>query len=413
MARSEARLSVSIWNDRDFLALSPGAQRMFMFLISQSDLAHDGVIALRERRWSKSAANLARADVERDLAELHDARFVVVDEDAEELLIRSFIRRDKVYRQPNVLRAAADHLDVVTSPAILAALADELRRVLDAPDIHKDSRPIVEAMLKGIGNPSGNPSPEPPPGLGDETPAPTPADHLGDKADAKQSAVQLEDKTGESDSARTTVDVSAARMGSRNPSPNPSGNPSAGTPGERGVVTVVSRGVSPYPVPRSPYPNPSALAPLDAGEPLDAEILDSHPTATGLFAVPDPEPTPGTDVAVVETVNAGVITKQWIDFCVGNNLKLTNTAIKRYARGIKDALGQNFTEEVIKRALAEMMRDRVVSRPSLFDNYLIRAQQGPERPPARMSRTEESITRHAPAGLTAGDLVREALTRPA
>ena len=51
MARSEARLSVEIWNDPDFLALSADAQRMYMFLISQSDLAHDGVLALRERRW--------------------------------------------------------------------------------------------------------------------------------------------------------------------------------------------------------------------------------------------------------------------------------------------------------------------------------------------------------------------------
>jgi hypothetical protein len=169
--------------------------------------------------------------------------------------------------------------------------------------------------------------------------------------------------------------------------------------------------------------NPSALAPLDASEganppsavdsdPIDAEIVDSHP-APGLFAVPDPEPAPGTDLAVPETVNAGAITKQWIDFCTGNNVKLTNTAIKRYARSIKDALGQGFGEELIKRALAEMLRDRVVSRPALFDNYLVRAQTGPELPPRRMTRAEESAQRLAPAGVTPEQHLYDILTRPA
>ena len=35
MPRTEARIFTSIWNDRDFLALPPGAQRLYMFLLSQ------------------------------------------------------------------------------------------------------------------------------------------------------------------------------------------------------------------------------------------------------------------------------------------------------------------------------------------------------------------------------------------
>lgn len=214
MARSEARLAVTIWTDPDFLALSPTAQRMFMFLLSQPDLAHTGVLALRERRWSKAAAGLTTAQVTGDLEELTAARFLVVDEDTEELLIRSFIRRDKVYRQPNVLRAAADHLGVVTSPIILAAIAAELRRVATAEDIGEASASIIADMLaaleKGQPNPSANPSPD--------------------------------------------------------PSPKGSANPSAGTPGDRGVVTVVSRD-SPSPVPRSSDPRPSP--PATAREPRE------------------------------------------------------------------------------------------------------------------------------------------------
>ncbi|MEV4197032.1 hypothetical protein [Micromonospora globbae] len=236
MARSEARLAVSIWTDADFLALSPTAQRMFMFLLSQPDLAHDGVLALRERRWSKTAAGLTSANVESDLNELRRARFIVVDEDTEEVLIRSFIRRDKVYRQPNVLRAAADHLATVSSPVILAAVAAELHRIAAADDLHDGARPIVAAMLAAIGtpreplpNPSGNPSASPD----------------GDSAAPDDETTARRDVTAGGNPSGSLPEGLA----------EPLGNPSAGTPGERGVVTAVSS-ASPFPGPRSPGPGP-------------------------------------------------------------------------------------------------------------------------------------------------------------
>lgn len=165
MARREARLMVSIWEDQDFLALSPLGQRMYMFLISQPDLAHDGVIALRERRWSKKAAGLSVDRIADSLSELSTARFVVVDEDTEELLVRSFIRSDKVYRQPNVLRAAADHLATVSSAGIRAVVGAELARIeANAEDIPEGSKGVLASMLEALGNPlpnpSGNPSPK-------------------------------------------------------------------------------------------------------------------------------------------------------------------------------------------------------------------------------------------------------------
>lgn len=212
MARSEARLCVDIWSDEDFLACSADAQRMFMFLISQPDLAHDGVIALRERRWAGAARGLTPPMVEAALSELQDRRFVVIDDRTEELLIRSFIRRDKVYKQPNVLRAAHDHLPLIASQSIRRALAAELTRVASEqmPDA---SLLLVKAMLEALPNPSWNPSLNP---------------------------------SGKADRDQQPID--------RNPTP--------GTPGERGVVTVVTNS---FPVPRdpeSPSPDPLPLASL-------------------------------------------------------------------------------------------------------------------------------------------------------
>lgn len=193
MARTEARLLVEIWNPgSDFTAMTSDEQWMYFLLLSQPDLAHDGVLALRERRWARCAQGVTVDQIRDRLAGLEKANKIVVDEDTEEVLVRSFVRGDKVYRQPNVLRAAADHLPLVASAKIRSSLYEELLRVqhLEMPE---GSRLIIAGMLEALADPS--------------------------------------------------------RKGFDNPSDNPSGKATAGTPGVRGVVTAVSTG---FPVPRSP-----------------------------------------------------------------------------------------------------------------------------------------------------------------
>ncbi|GLY21671.1 hypothetical protein [Micromonospora sp. NBRC 101691] len=154
--------------------------------------------------------------------------------------------------------------------------------------------------------------------------------------------------------------------------------------------------------------DPPPLASLDggAGEPddvIDAEIVNDF---ARLAAVPNLPATLGPE-------NAGQITGQWIDHCKAHGVQLTNTHIKRYGAGIKAALDQKFEPQLIKDALAQMLADRVASRPALLDNYLVRAQQGPELPPRRMSRAEESAARLTPDGTAPGQHLYDILTRPA
>lgn len=226
MARSEARILVEIWDDDDFLALSPNAQRLFMFLLSQRDLAHTGVLALRERRWARQASGLTVQSITDALTELAAARFVVVDEDAEELLIRSFIRRDKVYRQPNVLRAARDHLPLISSAIILDAVRVELRRIAEADDLGDKCAPILVEMLNILGDPPPNP-----PATLPETPA--------------------------EPSREPLANPSGPEAAGEDPRGNPSRKATRGALGDRGVVTVVS---TDSPIPEAP--NPGGTAPL-------------------------------------------------------------------------------------------------------------------------------------------------------
>jgi hypothetical protein len=158
VARQAARILVEIWSDEDFRALDQDPQFRFLFLLSQPDLDHTGLISLRDRRWAKASADATAKRVMSELDALAAARFIVVDEEHEELLIRSFMRRDQVYRQPNILRSAVRQLASMSSPTLRAALAVEVDRITRADDVPEGSlEPLAEmraALVKDAANPS-------------------------------------------------------------------------------------------------------------------------------------------------------------------------------------------------------------------------------------------------------------------
>ncbi|XVV06316.1 hypothetical protein ACQPW3_13370 [Actinosynnema sp. CA-248983] len=148
MARERAFIDCAIWDDPDFVALSGAAQRLYFFLLSQRDLNYAGLLPLRLRRWASRLRDEVEA-VEAALAELHAARFVIADHDAEEALVRSLIRRDGIWKQPQIMAPALREAFEITSPTLRAVLADELRRlpvevVGEAPGL------AVVALLSGV-----------------------------------------------------------------------------------------------------------------------------------------------------------------------------------------------------------------------------------------------------------------------
>lgn len=142
---------------------------------------------------------------------------------------------------------------------------------------------------------------------------------------------------------------------------DPSINPEIGFT-QRGVLRT----------PPSPTTGDGAQPTLFGANVIEGEVLDP--------------PTP-------EGTNAGVLTRRWIDRCETHGVRLTLRHIKRYAQHIKSALDQGFTPELIWQALELMLRDRVIGRPALLDNYLVRVQTGPELPPERLSRTQADLVR--------------------
>ena len=189
-------------------------------------------------------------------------------------------------------------------------------------------------------------------------------------------------------------------------------DPVTGTPPDSlteptGLSVQDHRSESPVIPPTEPSTEPSALNPGASrnGEVVSGEITDGG----GLFAAPV-----GAALEVAETPNAGQLTRRWIDYCTENSVKLSTSVIKRYGMGVRQALADGFDDALIRRALAAMLADRVASRPSLFDSYLIRVQQGPEMPPARLTAHQADAERRAAeAGTTAAARLYDTLTRDA
>lgn len=123
----------AIWTNKDFRNLGEPEQRMYLLLVTQSDISAAGVLPLRLRRWADMSSSSAASSLADALKALEAGRFIVVDWDAEELLIRSFIRWDgganNPKRRPVIIRAAAE----VVSPEIARHLATEFVRCGIAP----------------------------------------------------------------------------------------------------------------------------------------------------------------------------------------------------------------------------------------------------------------------------------------
>lgn len=144
MARQHGKILTSIWIDRDFTDLTVELQWLYEFLISQPDLTFAGTVPLRPARWAGKARNLTLPALRTRLTELEKRRYIVTDGHTGELLIRTFIRNDGVFRQPKVMIRCREEILQVESPRLWTALLDELHRL-----------PLDE--LSNTATPSGGP----------------------------------------------------------------------------------------------------------------------------------------------------------------------------------------------------------------------------------------------------------------
>lgn len=151
---AHARIKCTIWHDGDFRSLGVDAQWAYHRLLSDSNRNHAGVLPLTRKRWAGSAAGMTLERVDAALAELVAATFVVLDEDTEEVLVRTYMRHNEIAAQPNVLKAALRQAAQVESPLLRSALAYELRLLPEKPEdtprmAYPDPHAVAEAIDPG------------------------------------------------------------------------------------------------------------------------------------------------------------------------------------------------------------------------------------------------------------------------
>jgi len=268
--RQEARVFTSIWKDKDFLNLEEGPQRLYMFLLSQDDLTYAGTMRLWAPRWASKARGLTASIIEDHLKALEAERFIVVDTDTGELLIRTFIRHDRVWKEPNLLKSARSSAELIESPEIRAVLLAELQRIpihqSTSNLVHEIHRSFINDLTVGGTTPPGTPNGEasgiPPANPtrmpAAETPCETTAPPTSKGHAYPTTDPNVNTKPG------VLIDVSAGQHPRVYPTANPSGYPTAEaspdpSQGKGEGYGSYHRG-SPYPVspePLSPTSGPT------------------------------------------------------------------------------------------------------------------------------------------------------------
>lgn len=130
MARDHARIYTSIWTtDGDWQKLTSNAQHLYWMLTSHPDISYCGLIDYLPGRWTPLASDLSIAKLQAAIRKLERGRYVIVDRKTTELLVRSFIRHDKILARRNMGHACGRALGKVHSESIRGVILHELARL--------------------------------------------------------------------------------------------------------------------------------------------------------------------------------------------------------------------------------------------------------------------------------------------
>lgn len=134
--RHHAPLLTSIWDDEDFCALSGGEQRMYMQLLSQKRLSIVGVVPYTPRNWVRGCSELTLDGVLGLLGQLESKRYVLIDLETEELLVRTILKHDPPRGWKSIRGMWNAWLEVDSKPlrrAILEHVTEEMWTTENAP----------------------------------------------------------------------------------------------------------------------------------------------------------------------------------------------------------------------------------------------------------------------------------------
>ena len=129
MARQYAAIKIAIWGDDDFTSLPLPSQWLYFHLVSHPTLSLVGIADWRPRKIVPKAHGLTLPEVMGAADELAAHRYVILDEDTEEVLIRSFLRNDSTLKTPKMADGIIRAYAAIASRNLKSHVAREMRRV--------------------------------------------------------------------------------------------------------------------------------------------------------------------------------------------------------------------------------------------------------------------------------------------
>lgn len=152
MARDRANINTNIWTDQDWRNLPLAQQHLYLLLTSHPTLSYAGVVDWREARLAAMTAD-ATAESIREAAEgLQAERFVFIDDETEEILVRSFLRHDGLLKQPKLSISMVNAYGAIASSRIREVVTFELQKLhREHGDWAAFGQEKVLALVKGKG----------------------------------------------------------------------------------------------------------------------------------------------------------------------------------------------------------------------------------------------------------------------
>jgi hypothetical protein len=147
MARKEARVQVTIWSDPEFVALSQEDQRNYFHAFTQPGISLCGVLPLTMGRWTGMAADVTPEGMRASFDRLEVAKFILVDYETDELLVRSFLRHDGVWRNAKTQAGALAQRKHIISKKIGNAVDREIFRLRSGS--YWDENPTEDDLSSG------------------------------------------------------------------------------------------------------------------------------------------------------------------------------------------------------------------------------------------------------------------------
>lgn len=110
--------------------------------------SYAGTVDYLPRRFASYAGDTTVESIEHDAMELSSGRFVVIDPETEELLVRSYIKYDEILRQPRLAVSMVNAYEEVSSPVLRGVIVGELLALAEAnPDLPSWTNPAVQKLL--------------------------------------------------------------------------------------------------------------------------------------------------------------------------------------------------------------------------------------------------------------------------